>query len=136
MTDAYKFGAIGTDTLTGKTVKFGMVNIFNSTGAVCFQVGGADYAVAADKTFYLGGFLLEGLTVNKTIELRYANNAALTTNPVTIFTISASVGSTLGPGCMKKLLPMYATVPSSKYFGIYTASTGVYTGVYMIGYEA
>lgn len=137
MTEAYKIGAMGTDTLTGKSIKYGSAVINNTTGGEPFTVSGSNYVVTSSKTFYGTGFYLLVLTPqNKALEIRYADNSALTTNAVTLLTIGSTSSGKISTSASDGWIPCNISAPADKYVGIYTASASVYAGVWIAGYEA
>jgi hypothetical protein len=88
MTDAFSIGMMGTDVLTGRTpIALATIPANLAAGAgVCFRRAGADYQVPANTTLYITGYLMTSTAVSSltNFEIRYADDAALTTNPVTI----------------------------------------------------
>jgi hypothetical protein len=146
MAEAFKIGAYATDTMTGKVVKiiatrgFGAVN----TGAgVNFYFAGATYQVTAGKTFHCTGFevlFTDVFTANSYLEVRYGDNAALTTNPVTMFALPVPTGATtvyIG----SVVFPVGdVQAPATKYVGVFNNSgtnqavAGAYS-VMAFGYE-
>jgi hypothetical protein len=140
MTDAFSIGMMGTDVLTGRTpiaIATIPANLAAATG-VCFQRNGANYQVAAGTTLYITGYFMS-CAVNASsltnYEIRYADDAVLTTNPVTI------VPALLCPP-MVMVSPVIATgrvaAPTGHYVGIYNPGVAQNAGtisVVALGYE-
>jgi hypothetical protein len=131
-------GGYHTDTLTGKVAKVGVASASLNNSGTCFQVGGVNYQVTAGKTFYITGFLPLAVASIHTLAIRYADDAALTTNPVVILDIATVSGAAIVAGNLQQPIPVFGiTAPASKYVGIFqtTASAGVHQ-VLVFGYEA
>lgn len=138
MAEKWQIGGYHTDTLTGKAAKVVMFNASLNNSGAPGKVLGVDYAVTAGKTFYITGILIQALTVNTTtFNLRYADNVAMTTNPVTIgfdITIPAAVVA----GNMPNIIPLFGlSAAASKYVGFFSAEAAARTLTCIIfGYEA
>ena len=143
MADAYRIGSFATDTLTGRvalaltTIVFATTN--NGVG-YCFKRAAADYAVTAGKNCRITGLMEFGttpITTGTFFEIRYADNAALTTNPVTLCGIPAIAVALTVPYIIPVL---QLTAPATKYVGIFNASgtnqavAGAYSAQ-LFGYE-
>lgn len=139
MTDAYNIGCMGTDSLSGRTYIFGQVGYtFTSNAYACFQVNGNDYQVTSGKTFYLTGIkLISTGAVTNLVTMRYADDATLSTNPVTLNVPNGRIASTISAGTYPYFIPIYATIPAGKYVGVFSSTTGSVDAYYIIiGYEA
>lgn len=141
----YKIGAMVTDDLTGK--KTILLNrqkaaIAGST-AYPFKKAGADYTVTAGKTFYPCGMYISadaGIFAAACLPvIRYADDAALTTNPVDM-----GIGL-MGYGTIEVTVPICfplvgcTPVPAGKYIGVFNTSataSAQFIGVTLVGYEA
>jgi hypothetical protein len=138
MTETWTMGGYRTDTLTGKVAKIGNANgaPLNNSG-VCFQVAGANYQVTAGKTFYMTGYLLLAQTVNCALDIRYADNAALTTNPVILITLRGATLPVVTVGMYDIPVPIFGvSAPAGKYVGIFSVTAAdSYPWVWMYGYE-
>jgi hypothetical protein len=136
MTEAWVVGAYRTDVITGKKtlmlpIKGGTLN----ASGECLQNSGADYAVTAGKTFYVTGILIFASTaVAHTTRLRYADNAALTTNPVDMG-LQLPTAAIVITNLPYIPLAFLTGAPATKYVGFYNAAavnhslTGWVTGV-------
>jgi len=141
MSDAWQLGKMGTDTLTGRSPRvMPTIRATLDTGVgMNFKHAGANYVVTAGKTFYLTGVQINAndyYTATSYYEIRYADNAALTTNPVTMIGLPSPAAAWQSP-----VLPIVGvSAPAGKYVGIFNNSgvnqancTG---GVTAYGYEA
>lgn len=137
---AYAIGAAGLDTLTGvKVIAAYTVMGTALAGAIqgVFQYAGANYAVTAGKTLYITGiwYKIAGSPgANSYLEVRYADNAALTTNPVTLANLpNHDVTYTTAT-----YIPFCTSVPAQKYVGVWNPSAANFTtniSVAIIGFE-
>ena len=94
-------------------------------------LNGATYQVTAGKTFKCCGVRALGWTEGTAVDwgLRYADNAALTTNPVAIpCNVVNVVAGTFD-------YPAFFDVPAGKYFGMYGASGFLTESIFCWGYE-
>lgn len=140
MADAYSLGGFKTDTLTSRNFRVGHAGgTLNNSGA-CMLWAGANYQVTAGKTFYLTGFQpLYKSNTSSAMEIRYADDAALTTNPVTMLSIlTGGAGLSIAAGNFSTWTPVFGpAAPASKYVGVFQ-SVAVATGIaiWLIGFEA
>jgi hypothetical protein len=132
MVDVYDIGSEHTDTISGKVMLYLYSNIAMTAGTyTCFKKSNADYAVTAGKSFYVRGIMAFGANSGAPWML-YADNAALTTNPVRL-----NISGFYTAAAVPLIIPCFYTVPASKYVGLYNPSAGSQTTcVYLIGYEA
>lgn len=133
MTDVWKIGSLTTNDLTGKTIITGAASGATVNTGYCIQIAGVDYAVTAGKTLTITGIIpiaAMDATTFATFQLRYADNAALTTNPVGLFTISAYFAGGVG------VIPCKLSVAAGKYVGIYITVAGRACSCAIVGYEA
>ena len=140
MADAYSLGSFKTDTTTGRNFRVGHAGgTLNNSGA-CMQWAGADYQVTAGKTFYLTGFqVITKSNTSSALEVRRADNAALTTNPVQMLAIfNAGASVTVSVGNFTTWTNVFgATAPASKYVGVFqSVAVATTIAVWLIGYEA
>ena len=135
MAETWVMGGYKTDTLTGKVQKIGSCTgtTLSNSGQV-FSVLGASYQVTAGKTFYITGIIwLKGDVAVNLAHIRYADNAALTTNPVAIG-INAPTMAYTTPIPMISIAGLSA--PAGKYVGIFdTSASSITVSVIIIGYE-
>ena len=142
MTDAYRIGGFGTNVSTGRVFKalstpsFGLAT---NTG-ICFKQTGADYVVTAGKTFHATGYVMlanaaYNFTATAYVEVRYANNAALTDTPVTMFSV-------ISPAVVVSVPVMISvgniSAPAGKYVGVHNVGAGNMSAgaiVFIVGYE-
>jgi len=125
MADAFKIGGMGTDVLTGRTIRIlaTLQGALLAGGKANFQLAGANYQVPGGVSYYITAFhLVTGAIANGAgyIEIRYADDAALTTNPVTI------INGIAMPIAQLTTTPVYpcgqVQAPTGKYVGIWNPS--------------
>jgi hypothetical protein len=140
MVDAFQIGAMGTDTLTGRVcivISCLSAALAGVTGR-CFLRADANYQVTAGKTLYITAYqITTAAALAHPVEIRYADDAALTTNPVTMLPSLPVLAPTTG----SPIFPVGGTTaaPATKYVGIFNpnaASTTQAVSVTVIGYEA
>jgi hypothetical protein len=137
MAEKWQLGGYSTNTIVGKALKAGsMYATINAAGA-CFQIANANYQVTAGKTYYICGmYIVSNNTAAHTGLLRYADDAALTTNPVDLAFQVPRCTVAFTPGQMP-LIPIFGTVPAGKYVGIYNAAAVAWVfSAFLFGYEA
>jgi hypothetical protein len=125
MAVVYRIGGATLSSLTGVEGKIlgKLVNALNTGAGSALQLpSGTDYAVTAGKTLYLTGMIFASgaggtYSAGSYFELRYADNAALTTNPVTLGLLPMVEASR-----PLVFLPFFGTVPAAHYIGIFNAS--------------
>jgi hypothetical protein len=134
MGQAFKLPYYMTDSLTGKDVKLVFISgTLNNSGAAG-KVAGVDYAVTTGKTFNAVG-ILPIISAAQDIVLRYADDAPLTTNPVSM-TYYMPRMVLASPG-MSLWLPLLGiTAPAGKYIGLFTAGNSGPVVAYLVGYES
>jgi hypothetical protein len=104
----------------------------------CYQRAGADYQVTAGKTLHIAGIYFwndAALAAASVPTVRYANDAALTNTPVAI---NAEPIKAICLAASRIFIPVFDTVPATKYVGIYNDSataTANMCGSLLIGYE-
>lgn len=136
MTEAWQIGGYRTDTLAGKVVKVGTISVTLNASGASFKVLGVDYQVTAGKTFHVTGIWIVHLqAADATPVLRYADDAAMTTNPVAMG--YQLPGALIEPGYMPAWIPIVGlTAPATKYVGLYQALAAArIIVVSIIGYE-
>ena len=128
MADVWKIGSLTTDTLTGRTIIGAIAT--GAAGGHCFQVAGADYVVTAGKTFHITGIVPILVTAGSSLHMyiRYADDAALTTNPVNLFEITDLADP------VPIMIPCNISVAAGKYVGIFNSAAVLATAA-IIGYE-
>ena len=137
MAEKWQLAGYHTDVITGKrAIVAGLYATLNNSGA-CFKVLFADYVVTAGKTFYVTGvhiIVLSDATTN--ISLRYADNAALTTNPVSMDFNTPKVAAVAAG--RYALWPLFGkTAPAGKYVGMFNATAAACdVDMVIFGYEA
>jgi hypothetical protein len=141
MTDGYTLGAQKTDTLTGRVIIVVACGGKANTGVtLTLKKGSANYQVTAGKTFYITG-VTWGISVANTAlsyyELRYSDDAAGTTNPVTLATFPTGANAAFSP----VFLPIAGiSAPAQKYLHIFNnsgTSDAAGTSMWIVfGYEA
>lgn len=137
MVDAYKIGAMGTDTLTGRLVKvLAFNNTINAAGNA-HKEGAVGYQVPAGKTFYPTGILLiSASTAAHTARLCYADDALMANNRVDVGFTFPVTGYTAGNIPIIISLAGITPIPATKYLGIYNAAAVAVTPYNLImGYE-
>jgi hypothetical protein len=133
MTDTYKIGGFGTDTISGRTsihLASPIVGTVTSGTGYTFEYDAADYVVTAGKSFYPTEFDLycnvAGDNQPVMITIVYADNSALTTNRVDIGSFATGFYGTV---MMYANIPIggIPSVPAGKYVGLwnyYGSATG------------
>lgn len=135
-----RIGGAGVDSLTG--IYPIMVTTIMQTalaGAIQgnFLLRAANYAVTAGRTLYITGLTYRvagSPTAGSYLEVRYADNAALTTNPVNLFYIPTHDATYQ----VTRVIPVAATVAATKYVGVWNPSGTNFTtniSVTIMGFE-
>jgi hypothetical protein len=140
MSDVYRIANLTTDVLAGRV----FVNIVSGRATLAAGAGkpgqsaGADYVVPVGKTLTIVGVQISedaAWTAGAYYELRYADDAALTTNPVTLANVAAAVAAGA------RILPIAGvTVPAGHYVGVFnntgTNQFAALTSEVITGFEA
>jgi hypothetical protein len=134
--DVYKIGTMTTDVLTGRVTVIANSNTTNMLAATAYPAisGLGAYQVTAGKTLHIVTLILASYTnetAGTTCDIRYADDAALVTNPVVlsgvpINAVAAPVILSIGE----------LQVPAAHYFGVYHTLGGGHCNVVFVGYEA
>jgi len=139
MTDAWKIGHTGTDTLTGRTVLIMATDPLDiaAGGHQHFRYLGADYQVPGATTYYITGYQVATAGAGRGyLEIRYADDAALTTNVVVLV---AGIGTAVLPAGASVIYPCgRLPVPTGHYLGIWNPTgltINTVAQVTVMGYE-
>jgi len=142
MSEAFKHGNYTTDTTTGKrfiAIDVVYAAIAGNTG-VAARLAGVDYVVTVGKVFHVTAiYVMQAAVIAAASNpiLRYADNAALTTNPVSM---DFGVPKVASPVALNEI-PIYMStvlVPAGKYVGLYNNSatpTSDPVGISILGFE-
>lgn len=140
MTEVYKIGGMGTDTLTGRTFKMlGACSTALNNAKTPFYCSSSQYQVTSGKTFYITGILPCYSSATTCIaNVVYADDASFTTNVVDTgigWWGARSNGATPTNGGYF-ISTSRASIPAGKYVGLYqsyAASSSAQAILY--GYE-